>query len=158
MKNLLFTDGSVHTQSKIGFGAYLFVTDEALPIETLQTKVTTKRFDNTSSTKLELQTLLWAMAEIPPTNQPLIIYTDSQNIIGLPARRQRLEQNNFRTAKNELLRNYELYQAFYHAMDKLKVELVKVKGHQRTKEKDRVARLFTLVDKAARRALRGREI
>ena len=155
MKNLLlFTDGSVHAQLKIGFGAYLLVTDAALPIEVLKSKVTTKRFDQTSSTKLEIQTLLWAINAIPPTNQSIIIYTDSQNIIGLPARRKRLEANNYRNAKNKLLRNTELYQAFYQLLDRLHFELVKVKGHLPTKEKDGTARLFSLVDTAARRALR----
>jgi len=91
---------------------------------------------------------------VPPTRQQLIIYTDSQNIIGLPARRKRLEQNNFRTAKNKLLRNYELYQAFYQLLDALNFELIKIKGHRPTKEKDRMARIFSLVDKAARKALR----
>ena len=150
----LFTDGSVHTQSNIGYGAFLLVENESLPIETLKTKVTTKRFENTTSTKLELQILLWALNEIPPTSQQLIIYTDSQNIIGLPARRNRLEQNDFHTSKNQLLRNHKLYQAFYQLLDKLNFELVKIKGHLPTKEKDRMAQLFSLVDKAARKALR----
>lgn len=153
-KLLLFTDGSVHAQLKIGYGAYLLVAEEALPIDTLKAKVKTKRFENTSSTKLELQTLLWALNEISPTNQQLIIYTDAQNIIGLSARRKRLEQNNFRNSKNKLLRNYELYQAFFQMFDKLNFELVKIKGHMPTKEKNRMARLFSLVDKASRRALR----
>jgi len=113
-----------------------------------------KRFENTSSTKLELQTLLWALHEIPPTSQQLIIYTDAQNIIGLPARRKRLEQNNYRTAKNKLLRNHELYRSFYQLLDKLNFELVKIKGHLPSKEKDNLARLFSLVDKASRKALR----
>ena len=155
MKKLrLFTDGSIHTQSNIGYGAFLLVENESLPIETLKTKVTTKRFENTTSTKLELQILLWALNEIPPTSQQLIIYTDSQNIIGLPARRNRLEQNDFHTSKNQLLRNHKLYQAFYQLLDKLNFELVKIKGHLPTKEKDRMAQLFSLVDKAARKALR----
>jgi len=56
------------------------------------------RFEQTSSTKLELQTLLWALGEtITLANgddMTLTVYTDSQNIIGLPRRRARLEQNN----------------------------------------------------------------
>jgi len=33
-------------------------------------------------------------------------------------------------------------------------ELIKIKGHQPSKEKDNLARLFSLVDKASRKALR----
>lgn len=153
-KLLLFTDGSVHAQLKIGYGAYLLVAEEALPIETLKAKVKTKRFENTSSTKLELQTLLWAINEIPLTSQEIIIYTDAQNIIGLPARRKRLEENNYRTSKNKILRNKELYQSFYQLLDTFDIELVKVKGHLPSKEKDGIAQIFSLVDKASRRALR----
>lgn len=153
-KLLLFTDGSVHAQLKIGFGAYLLLAEEALPIDALKAKVKTKRFDNTSSTKLEIQTLLWAIHEIPLTSQQITIYTDSQNIISLPARRKRLEEKKYRNGKNKLLRNAELYQAFYQLLDTFHIELVKVKGHMPTTEKDGIARLFSLVDKAARRALR----
>ena len=154
-KIMLFIDGSVHAQLNIGFGVYLLVEEEALPLNALKAKVKIKRFDNTSSTKLELQTLLWALNEISPTSQKIAIYTDAQNIISLPARRNRLEQNDFRTSKNKLLRNHELYQAFYQSLDKLNCELIKIKGHLPTKEKDSIARLFSLVDKASRKALRA---
>jgi len=153
-KKKLLLDGSAHAQLKIGFGAYLLVETEDLSSNELKTKVQTKRFDNTSSTKLELQTLLWALDEISPTTHKITIYTDAQNIINLPNRRLRLEQSNFHTSKNKLLRNHELYKAFYQKIDSLNYELVKVKGHLPTKEKDTIARLFSLVDKAARKALR----
>jgi len=56
----LFTDGSVNPQSKIGFGAYLFLNKlEFFSLE-LEKKIKIQKFVNTSSTKLELETLLWA--------------------------------------------------------------------------------------------------
>ena len=151
----LFIDGSAHAQLKIGFGAYLLVEAEGMPINALKAKVKTKRFDNTSSTKLELETLLWALHDISPISQKIEIYTDAQNIIRLPFRRNRLEQNNFYTAKNKLLRNHELYKTFYQTLDKLTYQLIKVKGHLPTKEKNSIALLFSLVDKASRKALRA---
>jgi len=60
---MLFTDGSVNTKLKIGYGAYLIVTEDELSTESLKTQVNIKRFENTSSTKLELETLLWALNE-----------------------------------------------------------------------------------------------
>lgn len=150
----LFVDGSVHAQLKIGFGAYLLIGEKAMPLNDLRGVVKTKRFDNTSSTKLELQTLLWALNEISHTGHKIEIYTDSQNIISLTDRRERLVQNNFYTSKNKLHRNHELYKAFYQTVDKLNYELIKVKGHLPTKEKDTIARIFSLVDKASRKALR----
>ena len=150
----LFTDGSVNTQSKVGYGAYLLVAEPDLPFEQLQRQVQVRRFEPTSSTKLELQTLLWALNEIHPLNRQLIIYTDSQNLIGLPARRERLEQMDYRSKQNRRLNNYQLYQEFYRLTDQLDCRLVKVRGHQATKQKNEIDKLFTLVDRASRQALR----
>ena len=154
----LFTDVSVNTQLKVGYGAYLVVAEPDVSLELLKDLVKTKRFTHTSSTKLELQTLLWALQDIMTTTDlrdiKLTVFTDSQNIVGLPHRQKRLEQNNYSTSKNKQLNNAELYQAFYQLSANIKLELVKVVGHQRTSQKDETHKRFTLVDKAARQALR----
>ncbi len=154
----IFTDGSVNTQLKVGYGACLVVSDLDTPIEPLKDTVKVKRFEHTSSTKLELQTLLWVLNEMITSANgddiSLTVYTDSQNIIGLPRRRTRLEQNNYFSSKNKRLNNYELYQEFYRLTDKLKCRLIKVIGHQASSKKDGVDKLFELVDQASRRALR----
>ena len=152
---ILLTDGSVNTQSKIGYGAYLAVTDHGLSLDSLRSSVKVRRFEHTSSTKLELQTLLWALSSIKALGSKVIVYTDSQNIMGLQGRRDQFEQNNYRTKKNNLLNNYELYQEFYRMTDQLDCELVKVRGHKVSDKKDNIDRLFTLVDRASRDALRG---
>jgi len=151
---LLLTDGSVSTQSKIGYGAYLALIEPGLSLSELKTQVKVKRFEQTSSTKLELQTLLWALSEIQTSERKVIIYTDSQNIIGLPGRRSRLERNNYLSNKNIFLNNYELYQEFYRRIDQLDCQFIKVRGHQLSNQKDAIDQLFTLVDKASRKALR----
>lgn len=151
---LLFTDGSVNTQSNVGYGAYVnvyegepFNADKLPPIHL-------KAFEQTSSTKLELQTLLWALEEVKGLGAHIIIHTDSQNIIGLPNRKERFEKSHFLTKKNKLIGNYVLYQAFYKMMDELECTLVKVKGHKLSDTKDEMDRYFTLVDRASREALR----
>ncbi len=151
---MLLTDGSVNTQSNIGYGAYLAVTEYGLSIDLMKERVKVRRFDHTSSTKLELQTLLWAFSDINALGKKVIVYTDSQNIMGLKGRRERFEQNNYRSKKNRLLNNYELYQEFYRMTDQLNCEFVKVRGHQASNQKDDIDRLFTLVDRASRSALR----
>lgn len=152
---ILFTDGSVNTQSKIGYGAYLAMSERGLSLDSLRAHVKVMRFEHTSSTKLELQTLLWALRDIQTLEGQVTVYTDSQNIMGLPGRRERFEQNNYRTKKGRLLNNYELYQEFFKMTDLLKCRFVKVRGHQVSKQKDDIDRLFTLVDRASRNALRG---
>ena len=151
---ILLTDGSVNTQSNIGYGAYLAVSERGLSLNSVRTSVKVRRFEHTSSTKLELQTLLWALNDIQALGRKVILYTDSQNILGLQGRRERFEQNDYRSKKNKRLSNYELYQEFYRVIDHLDCELVKVRGHQVSNQKDDISKLFTLVDRAARKALR----
>jgi ribonuclease HI len=152
---MLFTDGSVNTQSNIGYGAYLAVSERGLSLDSLRMRVKVRRFEPTSSTKLELQTLLWALSDIQASGSKVIAYTDSQTILGLQGRRDRFEQNDYRSKKNKRLNNYELYREFYRMIDRLDCELVKVPGHQVSNQKDDIDRLFTLVDRASRNALRG---
>ena len=154
-KLLLFIDGSVNTALNIGYGAYLAVDEHEFSTESFVPKINLKRFDDTSSTKLELQTLLWALAELEGIGKKIIVYTDSQNIIRLPGRRSVLEQNNYYSFKKKLLNNHVLYRRFYQIIDHLDCDLVKVQGHQPSGHKDDLDRLFALVDRASRKALKS---
>jgi len=149
----LFTDGSVNPQSGIGFGGYLLL-DKLEFLSKLEKEVKVKKFNNTSSTKLELETLLWALTEISSKNHKILIYTDCQNIIGLNDRRDRFEKNNYITSKGKQIKNHELYKDFYKLIDILNCEFIKVKGHKKKSTKDDIDKIFTLVDKATRNALR----
>ena len=151
---MLFTDGSVNTRSNIGYGAYLAVPEQGLSMDLLKKFVKVRRFEHTSSTKLELQTLLWALSDIQALGKKVIAYTDSQNILGLQGRRKRFEQNDYRSRKNIRLKNYMLYQEFYRRTDQLDCKFVKVRGHQLSNQKNDIDQLFTLVDRASRNALR----
>ncbi len=156
----LFTDVSVSPDSMIGFGAYLFIPEIELTVisdEQIKNKLQFKKFEQTSSTRLEIQTLLWALERIENTLQAgnLKIYTDSQNIVGLPARKTKLENNNFKSiSKNRELNNAELYRKFYTYQDRLSFELIKLQGHSTTENKDIYHRIFSYVDKGSRMALR----
>jgi ribonuclease HI len=151
---MLFTDGSVNPRSRIGYGAYLAVPESELSSDSLKTTVKEKRFEPTSSTKLELQTLLWALNNIQTPNLRIVVYTDSQNIVGLQGRRERFEQNDYRSKKNKPLNHHELYREFYKVTDRLNCTFVKVRGHLLASHKDEIDKLFTRVDRASRDALR----
>ncbi|QKF77089.1 ribonuclease HI [Arcobacter defluvii] len=156
MKNIkLFTDSSVNPQEKIGFGSFLIIEDENLSFENLRKTIKTKKFENTSSTKLELQTLLWALDEIKNKNSLIEIYTDCQNIINLKDRREKLEKNEYKSSKDKLINNHELYKLFFEKSDKLDLVFIKVKGHKKNSLKDEIDTIFNLVDKASRNALRN---
>lgn len=150
----LFIDGSVNTQTNVGYGAYVSV-PENTPFDAMSPlPIKVKVFEQTSSTKLELQTLLWALDEVKGCADEIIIHTDSQNIVSLPKRRERFETSQYLTKKNVLIGNHLLYKAFYAMMDEVPCFLVKVKGHQRTEAKNELNFFFTLVDRASREALR----
>ena len=152
---MLFTDGSVNTQSKVGYGAYMNVNEDE-PFDAAKLpSVHVKMFEQTSSTKLEIQTLLWALEEVKGFADEIVIYTDSQNIISLPNRKERFEHNGYITQQKKKLHEHTvLYKAFYGLMDALTCSLVKVKGHKLAVDKDNIDRYFTLVDRASREALR----
>lgn len=151
----LFIDGSVNPKSKVGYGAYLAVLLEVPYSESFQADVKIQKFEQTSSAKLEIQTLIWALASIQKTAGKIIVYTDSQNIIGLQARLGRLEKNDYMSKKNKPIKNSALYQEFFYLTDQLNCEFKKVKGHKPSRLKDEAERFFTLVDKASRKALRN---
>jgi ribonuclease HI len=156
---LLFTDGSVNTQTRHGFGASLLVTSDEVvhTLDQLKARIKIHEFTKTSSTKIELQTLLHALEEIPATCAPLTVHTDSQNIVGLLDRRAGFEAQDYHSKKGLLLRNAALYQAFFKVLDQRAFKLVKVKGHKPSLSRDTIDHLFNLVDKASRKARRSAE-
>ena len=151
---LLFTDGSVNTQTMKGCGAALLIEKENQreTADQHRTRIKTRRFADTSSTKLELQTLLWALQGVPPSCATLTVYTDSQNILSLTDRRADFETQNYCSKKGIPLGNAALYQAFFKIADARQFKLIKVIGHLPTGQRDIIDHLFNLVDKASRAA------
>jgi|TARA_B110000971_G_scaffold218172_1_gene256459 ribonuclease HI len=158
----LLTDGSVNTQTKVGYGACLWLPEFTDSTALLKDTVKVKRFEATSSTKLELETLIWSLHDhLASANKQTIeltVYTDSQNIIDLPRRRERLERDDYFSSNKKQLKNHQLYRVFYSLMDRLHFNLVKVQGHQPSNERDLIAQHFSLVDQAARQALRADKV
>ena len=155
---MLFSDGSVDAKTRIGFGAYLAINNMESSLADLKSKVKVKQFENTSSTTLELQASLWAMDDaFLLTAEKAIrvaIYSDSQNIVGLSARRSGLEEREYCASNGKRLSNAELYRQFFKAMDQCNCQIIKVDGHKPHQDKNDIDRIFAVVDKASRSALR----
>lgn len=148
---ILFTDGSVNTKSKLGVGAFAFLPfDELDKSESL--KIHTKQFNDTSSTKLELEVLLHALSLIE--DKHILVYSDSQNLVGLPSRRKKLEASNFKSTTGKTHQFKDLYLLLFNELDNRNIEIKKLKGHSKKSEKSELELIFTKVDKAARKALR----
>jgi ribonuclease HI len=95
----LFTDVSLNPQRKLGIGAYLLVPTPFLEIMPndiergeISARLRLRRFTETSSTKLEVQTVLWALKNFREEFNcsdlgRVRVYTDSQCVAGLLRRR-----------------------------------------------------------------------
>jgi ribonuclease HI len=166
---LIFTDASVDSKLQTGFGACLILAARELhSLDGMEDspdsaqdklKILIKRFAAASPTRLEIETVLWALQEVATQASAaagdIILFTDSQGIIDLPRRRARLERSGFASnATGKALKNADLYRAFYALQDRLAFKLVKLKGHRKLADKTRLDRIFSCVDKAARKALR----
>lgn len=148
----LYVDSSACPLTKTGFGAFLLTDNHFEKIS--ESDIRIKKFDNTSSTRLELETLLWALEELGQTAAKTDIFTDSQNIITLAARRSRLEDYDYHTRSGKPVVNHELYKKFFLLSDKLEFKVLKLKGHKPRAARSGREHLFSLVDKASRKALR----
>ena len=72
----------------------------------------------------------------------------------LAKQKRKLERSNYLSKTNKPIKNRELYKEFYEKVDSTHLEFIKVKGHKKTNDKDEIDKIFTLVDKASRSALR----
>jgi len=160
---VLFTDVSADPELRIGIGAclvlrayYLDIPFSKIVTSEITGRITLRRFEDTSSTKLELETVLWAIGEHRKRSKgKLCLYTDSQCILGLLKRKPVLLGRDFLSRTTNLpLRNAPLYRRFYALHDELGFEVIKVDGHSKTCVRDTAHRIFSIVDREARRALK----
>jgi ribonuclease HI len=158
----LFTDVSLNPQQRLGIGACLLLT-LPLPLEPDPARLASllhySRFAETSSTRLELQTVLLGL-QLYREQHPgagrgaLTLYSDSQAVVGLPGRRTRLEGRSFGSARSGgQLAHADLYRDFYAAVDELGFALVKLAGHSPAAGHSGVQRIFAAVDRGARQEL-----
>ncbi|OGU61247.1 MAG: hypothetical protein A2X64_06715 [Ignavibacteria bacterium GWF2_33_9] len=160
----IFTDASVHPQSKIGVGGYILLENELsylinIPTQTddLKNNVQLLFFENTSSTKAEIQTILSILEQISNSdfaNLKINVCTDSQGITSLINRKSKLLENDYKSKTGKLFKNEELYRLFYEYEKKLNLNFVKIKGHSPSSQKDNLQVIFAVVDKFVRRKLK----
>ncbi len=158
----LFTDGSLDPRQRLGIGAALLVpmdylAGEAKRIEAkdVATRVQSHRFEDTSSTKLEVETVLWALTKFGQEDELMTLFTDSQCLAGLAARRSRLEASGYLSGRTGRPINHAtLYRDYFRLADRLKFRVQKVSGHSDYRYQDTVHRVFHYVDREARRRLK----
>lgn len=159
----LFTDVSVSSVHKLGVGAYVMIPASFLEASSgvierpqITRRIKVRRFEETTSTRLELQTVLWALTENRQgPHGSLTIYSDSQCVSGLLKRKPRLLAGGFLSKKTKRqLGNASLYHTFFELHDELGFQVVKMEGHSKSCFHDIAHRIFSFVDKEARKALK----
>jgi len=163
----LFTDASLNPGLKVGVGGYLLLPESFIKtpsnrinISELDELLVLKRFEDTSSTKLEVQTVLWALEEYCTGSTiseagKLHIYSDSQCVEGLLPRRARLESRGFHSrGGSRLLKNASLYGKYYEFYDRLQFDVTKVAGHTPSRSRDTIQHIFSVIDQRVRKSLK----
>lgn len=166
-KLLLFTDVSVNPKKNIGVGAYYLANNsimELLPEDINKDNILRAiqyfEFEDTSSTKLEVQIAITALKEISKSIKNLETYqvkliTDSQCVAELLDRRKKLEDKDFISSATNLPHQHtELYKEFYQLHDAIKFDVEKIAGHSKTEDKETLDIVFSVIDRSVRAKLR----
>lgn len=123
----IYTDGSCHTQLLIGaWAAILFIEEEKVILNGEE--------KNTTHNRMELQGVIKAIEYVDKRNLQacrIEVYSDSQYVVNLVSRKEKLKQKNFITNKGTPIQNVDLVQTLIKQMESHKLEFTKVKAHQK---------------------------
>lgn len=128
MSITVFTDGSCHSRLKTGgWASIIFLGKE---------KITLKGHDSeTTHHRMELIAVIEAMRFLDENNylsHPITVYSDSQYVVDLVQRAERLATSRYKTKKLNPIRNADLVQAVLHFITNYHITLVKLKSHLRS--------------------------
>jgi len=123
----VFTDGSCHTQLHIGaWAAIIFTGTAKVNISGLQ--------QNTTHNRMELEAVLQALNYIikeQKTGSPVTIISDSQYVVNLRSRREKLIRNKLLTRSGKPVQNADLVKKLFQFDEKLIIKYEKIKAHQK---------------------------
>lgn len=134
MSIAVFTDGSCHSRLKTGgWASIIFLGGQ---------KVTLKGHEpETTHHRMELIAVLESfryLEERKFLDRQITIYSDSQYVVDILQRRNRLVTSGFRTKKMKPIRNDDLVQRMIYFMDTSDVSFVKLKSHQKSTDAESV--------------------
>ncbi|HFC01355.1 MAG TPA: ribonuclease HI [Phaeodactylibacter sp.] len=131
MQVQIYTDGSCHTQLKIGgWAAVILWKKEKIELVGHQL--------DTTHNAMELLSVIQAIDFLKKNNiafSKIEIISDSQYVVRILERKEKLKRNNFLTKKNKPIRNVELVKNLISKIESLPLFFTKIKAHQKkTKE------------------------
>ncbi|MEY2830424.1 MAG: ribonuclease [Bacteroidota bacterium] len=124
---LIYTDGSCNPQSEIGaWASIIFIDNKKITLTDVAKPTTHQRMELLAVIK-SIEYVQQNFAAITSIK----IISDSQYVIGLMRRKQKLRTTNFTTKANNELRNTDLVKLFLSHTDVLNIEFEKIKAHQK---------------------------
>jgi hypothetical protein len=119
-----------------------------------------KKYESKKSTWSEIKIAIDALCtihQIAKTVLNIELYVDCQSLYDLiERRREKLEENNFRTRSGKILHNTALYKELFTITDKFQIKMFKVKGHDKHRFRFTIhERIFAVLDKLSRKKLRS---
>lgn len=123
----IYTDGSCNPQYQIGgWAALIFYNNEKVELKGIATKTTHNRMEITAV----IESLEFILKKQIVYNS-IKLFTDSQYIVGISLRTNKLISKNFKTNRGNQIQNYDLVIKLIELMNSLNIELIKVKAHQK---------------------------
>ena len=145
----IYTDGSCNHIHKIGaWAAILLIDDNEILISGHE--------ENTTHNRMELSAVIKAIEHIfreYSDHEQITIYTDSQYVVNLQIRKEKLVANQFRTKRDVPIQNDDLVEKLIGYMEKYPVSFVKVKAHLKKGVEKNYNRM---ADQACRKIMRER--
>lgn len=123
----IYTDGSCHTQKRIGAWVAIILTGT-------EKKVLSAIVQDTTHNRMELSAVIKGIEYIK-NNYPAIttikLFSDSQYVIGLRDREEKLTALDFSTKKGTGIQNADLVKELLALFSTVQIELIKIKAHQK---------------------------
>jgi len=123
---IIYSDGSCHTQLKIGaWAALLFIENEKITLQGIEYDTTHNRMELQSV----IESLKYLQINYPEYNIVRII-SDSQYVVLLRERKQKLIFKNFETKAGKEIQNIDLVKELFSLDTYFHISYEKIKAHQ----------------------------
>ncbi|MEA3495660.1 MAG: ribonuclease H [Bacteroidota bacterium] len=127
----IYTDGSCNTELKIGAWAAIILYGSEKIVLTAKEK-------NTTNNRMELLSVIDAIKFLKNKFEKIElikIFSDSQYVVRICERKERLKNNNFLTKKGKDIRNVDLVKELIVIIESMNIDFIKVKAHQKKSDK-----------------------
>lgn len=145
----IYTDGTCHTQLKTGgWAAIIFRNEDKIAVLKEIVRETTH---NRMEMMAVIKAIEFVNSTIAEKDHRLVVYSDSQYVVNIRQRMEKLKVNNFLTKKGIPIQNVALVKRLIFYIENYNIEFKKVKAHQKEQESPNYNRE---ADKIVRRMLR----